>query len=107
MKFFASVADKTHSDRVVASLVIEAPTWHDANQYCAKALGRVVSDLEGRVTDVTKPGKASLLVTQTGNDAGADVEIRWIGSDAGSAQGRQREVRVRSGEKWSEWKRDA
>ncbi len=102
MKFFASVADRVETDRVVASLVIDAPTWHDANQYAARALGAAVSALESRPIDVLRPSRSELRVTQTGDEAGADIEIRWVGTDAGSTQGRHREVRVPGGE----WTRD-
>jgi hypothetical protein len=66
------------------TLLIEAPAFVDARAYAERVLG-----------------KEKLLCTQTGDDAGCDVELRWVGSDAGTKPDKRLQIKVTGGE-WTD-----
>jgi len=88
-RFYASVPAKTYGGDV-PTLLIEAEAYVDAKSYASRVLGE-----EG------------LLCRPNNEDAGADVELRWVGSDmsaGGTPNGRRLEVRKRGkGGAWGKW----
>jgi hypothetical protein len=86
VRFFASVGTPAKS---VRHLLIDAPTWHAANQYASRELGT-----------------ESLIVHQTGEDSGVDVELRFAGSDSGQHGGGKNGRRLQIRKPGEEWKDD-
>jgi hypothetical protein len=81
MKFLARVPGRR-------KIVIEAPTFFDARAHAQRALG--AEELE---------------VTHAAENARADVELRWVGSDAGVRPGRHMQARTRVKGRLTKWQR--
>lgn len=91
-----TVAATRTAPQSLATLVIEAPTWMEAKNYAL----RHFAPTEWRNHEDPKSGAngVGLIVTETGEDARADVELRRIGED------RRLELRKKLKKGWGEWK---
>lgn len=88
MKWYASVEPCGPGD-APPTLIIEAAMAYDAAQYAARMLGR-----------------DGLIFQQTGDDAVADVELRFVGDDynsGGTPDARRMQIRKRAGKTWGKW----
>lgn len=90
----------TPADPVV--LVISAPSWIDAKSYALRHFAPC--EWKNHEDPASGAMGVGLIVKETGEDAVADIELRWIGSQYGEKPDRRLEMRKKLKKGWGEWK---